>query len=100
MLARASLAEGDLKSARQYAQQACAIVERTDGRWFMAYCLNELGNVASAQRNFIEASQHYQTSYAMGNYQAACQNFRLPILIPQLLKLIPTLIPIFWQVTS
>jgi predicted ATPase len=48
VLARASIAQGDYESAQQYAQQACAAAEEVGDRWFMAYCLSELGTIAGA----------------------------------------------------
>ena len=41
------------------------VTQETQDRWFMAYCLNELGNVACALGDYAAAKGHYQSSYAL-----------------------------------
>ncbi len=63
VLTSAWLAQGDYAAARQHAQQASEVSERVGNRWFLAYCLNEWGNVARAMGDYAEAEQHFQESY-------------------------------------
>lgn len=66
VLASAALEQGDYAAARHYAQQAYTIAsDKMENRWFMAYCLNDLGRVASALGAYAEARQHFQASYAL-----------------------------------
>jgi ATP/maltotriose-dependent transcriptional regulator MalT len=65
LLARAALLQGQYEAAQQYAQQAYLVTQETQDRWFMAYCLNELGNVARALGDYAVAKNHYQSSYAL-----------------------------------
>jgi tetratricopeptide (TPR) repeat protein len=59
------LLQGQYEAAQQYAQQAYLVTQETQDRWFMAYCLNELGNVACALGDYAAAKIHYQSSYAL-----------------------------------
>jgi ATP/maltotriose-dependent transcriptional regulator MalT len=59
------LLQGQYEAAQQYAQQAYLVAQETQDRWFMAYCLNELGNVACALGDYAAAKNHYQSSYAL-----------------------------------
>lgn len=63
LLARAALLQDRLAEARVHAQQSYALTATTGDRWFMAYCLNELGNVAFALGNTGAARQHYAAGY-------------------------------------
>jgi ATP/maltotriose-dependent transcriptional regulator MalT len=56
---------GQFEAARQHAQQACDIARSTNERWFLAYCLNEWGNVDRALADYTEAKQHYRASYTI-----------------------------------
>jgi ATP/maltotriose-dependent transcriptional regulator MalT len=67
VLTGAFLAQGAYQTARRYAQQAYEIAKALNNRWFLAYCLNEWGNVARAMADYAEARQHYQASYAIRN---------------------------------
>jgi tetratricopeptide (TPR) repeat protein len=63
LLTRAALVQGDYEQAHRHAQQASAAAQQTGDRWFLAYCLIELGNVALAQDKFEQAREHFQASY-------------------------------------
>ncbi|MCC6166373.1 MAG: tetratricopeptide repeat protein, partial [Caldilineaceae bacterium] len=41
------------------------IAEQARNRWFMAYCLHEMGNAARTLGAYAEAKQHYQAGYAL-----------------------------------
>lgn len=66
VLARATLLQGKHEVARAYAQQAFDIATEVGDRWFMAYCLVELGNVACAVGDLTAARDRYQASYDVG----------------------------------
>jgi DNA-binding CsgD family transcriptional regulator len=63
LLARAALLQGKLAEARAHTQQSYALTRATGDRWFMAYCLNELGYMAFRAGDYRAARQHYVTSY-------------------------------------
>ncbi|MCB9078810.1 MAG: tetratricopeptide repeat protein [Anaerolineaceae bacterium] len=63
VLTSARLAQGDYAAAQQHARQACAVAKQAGNRWFLAFCLNEWGNVARALGNYAEAKQHFEASY-------------------------------------
>jgi len=63
VLTSATLAQGDYEAARQHARQAAEVARGAGNRWFLAYCLNEWGNVARAMGNYAEAKQHFQESH-------------------------------------
>lgn len=65
VLASARLAQGDYAAAYQNAKRACTLANDLGNQWFLAYPLNEWGNVARAMGNFEEAKRHYQASYAI-----------------------------------
>lgn len=65
LLASAALAQGELTPAHAYAKIACDLARTTASHWFMAYCLNELGNIAFALGDYAQAQHHYQESYAI-----------------------------------
>ncbi|NTU64723.1 MAG: tetratricopeptide repeat protein, partial [Chloroflexi bacterium] len=65
LLTRAAVAQGNYEQAQRYAQQASTAAQESKNRWFLAYCLIELGNVAQAQDQFAVAKEHYQASYAI-----------------------------------
>ncbi len=41
------------------------LLEETGNRWFMAYMLNDMGNVARALGDYTQAQQHFQAGYAI-----------------------------------
>jgi ATP/maltotriose-dependent transcriptional regulator MalT len=41
------------------------VASAANNRWFMAYCLNELGNAACALNEFAAAKGYYEASYAI-----------------------------------
>ncbi|MCC6457478.1 MAG: tetratricopeptide repeat protein [Caldilineaceae bacterium] len=63
-LAGANLALGDYASAQHYAEAAQATAMETQDRWFLAYCLIELGNIAFAMGDNAAARQYWEASYA------------------------------------
>lgn len=65
LLARAALLRGQYKAAQQHLEQVYATTQQTGDRWFRAYCLTEMGNVARALKDYSAAREHYQASYAL-----------------------------------
>jgi len=65
LLSRALLYQGHLEVAQQHAQKAYEATLTSGNRWFMAYCLNQLGNVAFAQSDYAAAQGHYEASYTL-----------------------------------
>jgi predicted ATPase/DNA-binding CsgD family transcriptional regulator len=65
LLASTALAQGDLQTARAHAGQAYVLARATGSQWFMAYCLNELGNVALAVGDYAAARSHFTESHAI-----------------------------------
>jgi tetratricopeptide (TPR) repeat protein len=53
------------EQAQTYAQAACDVCQQTEDRWFMAYCLNELGQAARALGDYPAAQRHFEASYAL-----------------------------------
>jgi ATP/maltotriose-dependent transcriptional regulator MalT len=64
-LAGIHLAQGRNQAAQERAEAAYAVAQQTSNRWFMAYCLNELGNAARAQGAYEQARRYYQAGYAL-----------------------------------
>ncbi|MDQ4078631.1 MAG: tetratricopeptide repeat protein, partial [Chloroflexota bacterium] len=64
-LTGAAFGQGEYEMAQEYGQQAYHIHRLTGDRWMMAYCHNELGNVALALRDYDTAKQHFEVSYAL-----------------------------------
>jgi ATP/maltotriose-dependent transcriptional regulator MalT len=64
-LAGLHLAQGQNDAARRHAEAAYALAQQAQDRWFMAYCLNELGNAVLAQGEYEQARRHFQASYAL-----------------------------------
>ncbi len=79
ILANVTEADGRLEPARQYAQQACRLVEAVGDRWFMAYCLNTLGSIAAAAGAYAEAARHFQASYAIREEFADAEGMALAL---------------------
>jgi predicted ATPase/DNA-binding CsgD family transcriptional regulator len=65
VLTCAYIAQGKYEVARKYAERSYALTKEIGDRWFKAYCLIELGNIARALGEFAEARHHYQSSYAL-----------------------------------
>lgn len=65
MLANIALAQGQIETAQQHAQQAYLLAEETNNRWFSAYVLSIQGHVARALGNYAQARDHYQASYSI-----------------------------------
>jgi DNA-binding CsgD family transcriptional regulator/tetratricopeptide (TPR) repeat protein len=63
LLGRAAFLQGQVKLSQEYIQQAYALSEKLKDRWFMAYCLNELGSIACALRQYETAREYYAASY-------------------------------------
>ncbi|MBV7334805.1 tetratricopeptide repeat protein [Chloroflexi bacterium TSY] len=64
-LTSSAYAQGQYEAARDYAQQAYDLTEESQNHWFMAYVLNEMGNVARTLADFQKARQHFQACYAI-----------------------------------
>jgi predicted ATPase/DNA-binding CsgD family transcriptional regulator len=62
---RATLAAGDAEGALRDAQRAYATAQATQNRWFRAFCLNQLGQVAIIMGDYAAARQHYEASLAI-----------------------------------
>jgi ATP/maltotriose-dependent transcriptional regulator MalT len=65
LLASTALAQGELERAQSHAETACDLARATASHWFMAYCLNELGNIAFAIGDYAAAHSHYAESHAI-----------------------------------
>ncbi len=64
-LAGIHLAQGQYQAAHEHAQAAYAVAQATQDRWFMAYCLHELGHAARALGAYEQARRYYQASYTL-----------------------------------
>jgi predicted ATPase/DNA-binding CsgD family transcriptional regulator len=65
LLAGIYLAQGQHEAAHRHAQTAYAQAHAAHNRWFMAYCLNALGNTARALGEHARARGYYQAGYAI-----------------------------------
>ncbi|MFC1997504.1 tetratricopeptide repeat protein [Chloroflexota bacterium] len=65
LLTRAAILEGNFETAQDYAQRTYQLAKNNQEHWFMAYCLNELGNVATALGDYGTARGHFQASYKL-----------------------------------
>ncbi|MDX1686435.1 MAG: tetratricopeptide repeat protein [Candidatus Promineifilaceae bacterium] len=65
LLTTAKSAQGNYEAAYRHAQRACSLARQAGNRWFLAYPLNEWGNVARAMGNYAEAKKHFEGSYAL-----------------------------------
>ncbi len=63
VLTRAAFLRGEHETARECAQKAADIATALGDRWFLAYPLIELGNVAAALGDLAAARDYYQSSY-------------------------------------
>jgi tetratricopeptide (TPR) repeat protein len=64
-LASAAFGQGHYQTARQSAQQAYALAQQREDRWFTAYCLNLLGEISLALGNVTVAQHHVDASYRL-----------------------------------
>jgi ATP/maltotriose-dependent transcriptional regulator MalT len=64
-LAGIHLAQGQYQAAQRHAEAAYAVAQTAQDGWFMAYCLNELGNAARALGEYEQARRYYQASYTL-----------------------------------
>ncbi|MGW8249871.1 MAG: ATP-binding protein, partial [Anaerolineales bacterium] len=62
-LTSAYMAKGEFEIARQCAEKAYNLAKSYDDNWFMAYILNEWGNVSRAMGRYAEAKERYLASY-------------------------------------
>jgi tetratricopeptide (TPR) repeat protein len=65
VVASAAFGQGHHQAARQAAQRAYALAQQRQDRWFMAYCLNLLGEIALALGNVTVAQHHVDASYRL-----------------------------------
>jgi predicted ATPase/tetratricopeptide (TPR) repeat protein len=65
LLARTARAQGQYATAHDYARRAYAAVQRTQNRYFAAFCHNELGTIAGLQGKYAEARRHYQAAHSI-----------------------------------
>lgn len=63
LLTATHFAKGNYRAAGEHAQLACTSATAADNRWFLAYVLNEWGNVARALGEYAEARRHFHSSY-------------------------------------
>jgi len=63
--AQSALAQGQVAQAQEAIQQALTALHAAGDRWFRAYCLNDLGNIACMLGHYDEARQHAQESYTL-----------------------------------
>ncbi|HEX5692038.1 MAG TPA: tetratricopeptide repeat protein, partial [Roseiflexaceae bacterium] len=63
--AGAERALGNYAQAHEFAEQAYILTQERQDLWFMAYCLNELGQVEQALGDYHRATQHFRTSYRL-----------------------------------
>lgn len=62
-LATLAYAQGDWTGAHKAAAAAYSLSRTQGDRWFMAYCVNELGRSAQALGAYTEAQRHYTESF-------------------------------------
>jgi len=63
LLAEANLGLGAYETAQKFAQQAYAQAIMSGDRWFMAYILNNMGQIAVALGDYKMGKTHFQSSY-------------------------------------
>jgi ATP/maltotriose-dependent transcriptional regulator MalT len=64
-LAGIYLAQGQYQAAQEHAEAAYGLAKAAQDRWFMAYCLNEMGHAARASGAYEQARRDYHASYAL-----------------------------------
>lgn len=65
LLTRAALGQGEYEKARHYALEGYMMAQKSGERWFLAYMLNEMGNVEFALGNYGAAREHYDAAMAI-----------------------------------
>jgi len=65
LLTRAAILKDDLKTAQGHAQKTYQLAKQNRDDWFMAYCLNELGNVTKALGDHATAKGYFLASYQL-----------------------------------
>jgi ATP/maltotriose-dependent transcriptional regulator MalT len=65
LLSQAAMAQGDMEVARGFAEKAFAIVQAAEDRWFMAYVLNALADMALMEQAYGAAQDYFERSYAI-----------------------------------
>ena len=65
LLTRAAILKGDMKTAQVHAQKTYQLAKQNRDHWFMAYCLNELGNVTKALGDRATAKGYFRSSYQL-----------------------------------
>lgn len=63
LLGRAAFQGGRVEEAETHIQQALQLGQDAGDRWFKAYSLIEMGNVACAQSRFEQARRYFEESY-------------------------------------
>lgn len=61
--ASALLAQGKLEGAQQAIQESIGICRARNEKWFLAYCLNTLGDIAFARHDLAAAEHNYWAAY-------------------------------------
>jgi predicted ATPase/DNA-binding CsgD family transcriptional regulator len=65
VLSTAAFAQGRYQDANRFAQQGATISRATGDRWFLAYCLNEMGRAMCALSDYSAAQTYFDESYAI-----------------------------------
>jgi predicted ATPase/DNA-binding CsgD family transcriptional regulator len=65
VLTNATLAQGNIPRAREYAQRAYALAKELNDSWFRAFILNDLGNTSLTLGEYAEAKEYFTASYAI-----------------------------------
>ncbi len=65
ILSDVHLSQGQIDQAQKYAQDAYAVVQDTGDEWFMAYILNNLGQIALIKEDMASAKVHFSDSYTI-----------------------------------
>jgi predicted ATPase/DNA-binding CsgD family transcriptional regulator len=65
LLSSASLAQGQYELAHSQASQSLALAKQVGDEWYMAYCLNQIGQAEYNLGNYEVAKQHFDESYAI-----------------------------------
>lgn len=60
---QAALAQGQYAQAQEAIHEAITVLQSLGDRWWLAYCLNDLGTITCALGDYDEARQHAQESY-------------------------------------